>query len=92
MIFVDPKEILFIVSEGNYSTIHSSDKKIVITKKLKELDSILPKEEFFRIHNSYIINLKKVREFLKSDGYVILENNHKIPVSRQKKTAFLDKF
>jgi two-component system LytT family response regulator len=92
LIFVDPKEILFIVSEGNYSTIHSSDKKIVITKKLKELDSILPKEEFFRIHNSYIINLKKVREFLKSDGYVILENGHKIPVSRQKKTAFLDKF
>ena len=92
LIFVDPKEILFIVSEGNYSTIHSSDKKIVITKKLKELDSILPKEEFFRIHNSYIINLKKVTEFLKSDGYVILENNHKIPVSRQKKTAFLDKF
>ena len=92
LIFVDPKEILFIVSEGNYSTIHSSDKKIVITKKLKELDSILPEEEFFRIHNSYIINLKKVTEFLKSDGYVILENGHKIPVSRQKKTAFLDKF
>lgn len=92
LIFVDPKEILFIVSEGNYSTIHTSDKKIVITKKLKELDSRLPKEEFFRIHNSYIINLKKVTEFLKSDGYVILENNHKIPVSRQKKTAFLDKF
>ena len=92
MIFLDPKEILFIVSDGNYSTIHTLNKKFLITKKLKEINAQLPKEEFFRIHNSYIINLKKVKEFFKSDGYIILENNHKIPVSRQKKTIFLDKF
>jgi two-component system LytT family response regulator len=92
MIFLEPEEISFIVSDGNYSTIHTLDKKFLISKKLKEINMLLPKEEFFRIHNSYIINLKKVKEFFKSEGYVILENNHKIPVSRQKKTTFLDKF
>ncbi|KGL62620.1 LytR/AlgR family response regulator transcription factor [Polaribacter sp. Hel1_85] len=93
LIFLEPKEILFIVSDGNYSTIHTIDtKKIVVTKKLKEVNALLPDEVFFRIHNSYIINLKKVKEFYKTDGYVILENNHKIPVSRQKKAEFLDKF
>lgn len=93
LVFLSQEEILFVESDGNYSTIHIlGNKKIVVTKKLKEIDSLLPEEHFFRIHNSYIINLNKIKEFLKSEGYVILENNHKIPVSRQRKADFLEKF
>jgi two-component system LytT family response regulator len=93
LIFLESKEILYIVSDGNYSTFHTTNnKKIVVTKKLKEINTILPNEIFFRVHNSYIINLTKVKEFFKTDGYVILEDNHKIPVSRQKKSEFLEKF
>ena len=93
LIFLESKEILFIVSDGNYSTFHTTNnKKIVVTKKLKEINTLLPNEIFFRVHNSYIINLTKVKEFFKTDGYVIIENNHKIPVSRQKKSEFLEKF
>ncbi|WP_298882636.1 LytTR family DNA-binding domain-containing protein [uncultured Polaribacter sp.] len=92
LIFLAPKEILFIESDGNYSTIHTTEnKKIVVTKKLKDVNTLLPEDVFFRIHNSFIINLKKVKEFYKTDGYVVLEQNHKIPVSRQKKAEFLDK-
>lgn len=92
LLFLETNEILFLESDGNYCTIHTEDnKKILLTKKLKEIGEKLPIEQFFRIHNSYIINLGKIKEYLKSDGYVILENNHKIPVSRQKKSAFLDK-
>lgn len=93
LIFLEPEEIVFIESDGNYSSIHTTNnKKIVVTKKLKEVNTLLSEELFFRIHKSYIINLKKVKEFLKTDGYVVLENNQKIPVSRQKKAEFLDKF
>ncbi|QVY64330.1 LytTR family DNA-binding domain-containing protein [Polaribacter sp. Q13] len=93
LIFLKSEEILFIVSDGNYSTIHTTDnKKIVVTKKLKEIYALLPKELFFRVHNSYIINLEKTNEFHKTEGYVVLENNQKIPVSRQKKAEFLNKF
>lgn len=93
LIFLKPEEIFFIESDGNYSTIYTTNnKKIVVTKKLKEVNTLLPEEVFFRIHNSYIINLKKVKEFLKTDGYVVLDNNQKIPVSRQKKAEFLDRF
>lgn len=92
LIFLEPFEISFIESDGNYSSIFlSNGKKIVITKKLKEVNALLPEEHFFRIHNSYIVNLNKIREFYKTDGYVVLDGNHKIPVSRQKKSDFLDK-
>ena len=46
---------------------------------------------FFRIHNSYLINLSKVKEFHKTDEYVVLANAVKIPVSRNRKSTFLDK-
>ncbi len=92
MIFLDAEEILFVESDGNYCTIIMDNaQKIVITKKLKEMNAILPANQFFRIHNSYIINLKKIKEFIKSEGYVIMESNHRIPVARQRKSDFLEK-
>ncbi|MBS9461094.1 response regulator transcription factor [Flagellimonas sp. 389] len=91
LLFLNSDDILYAESDGNYSTIFLSDgQKILLTKKLKEVNNLLPDNSFFRIHNSYIINLNKIKEFLKTDGYVVLESNHKIPVSRQKKSDFLD--
>ena len=91
LVFLDSDEIIYAASDGNYSTVYLVDgQKLVLTKKLKEVNEILPSTSFFRIHNSYIINLSKIKEFLKTDGYVILRPNHKIPVSRQKKSDFLD--
>ena len=91
LLFLESDEILYAESDGNYSTIFLTDgSKIVLTKKLKEVNELLPEDSFFRIHNSFIINLNKIKEFLKTDGYVVLKSNHKIPVSRQKKSDFLD--
>ncbi|NKI26710.1 response regulator transcription factor [Arenibacter sp. 6A1] len=91
LLFLQSDEILFAESDGNYSTLFLTDgQKIVLTKKLKEVNEILPKSIFFRVHNSFIINLHKIKEFFKTDGYLVLESNHKIPVSRQKKSDFLD--
>lgn len=93
ILFLDSDEILFVESDGNYSTIFTTDgQKIVITKKLKEVNEILPNNYFFRIHNSYIINLTKIKEYIKSEGYVVLQSKHKIPVARQRKSDFLEKF
>ena len=69
----------------------TNGQKLLITKKLKEVNEILPEHYFFRIHNSYIINLNKIKEFIKNEGYVIMESNHKIPVARQRKSDFLEK-
>jgi two-component system LytT family response regulator len=93
LIFLTVDDILFVESDGNYSTIVMADgQKMLITKKLKEVNQLLPELNFFRIHNSFIVNLNKIKEFIKNDGYVIMESNHKIPVARQRKSDFLEKF
>lgn len=92
LIFIDADDILLVSGDGNYSTIELlNNQKIVVTKKLKEVNTLLPQDHFFRIHNSYIINLNHLKEFIKSDGYVVLTNNKKIPVARQRKSDFLEK-
>ncbi|HNU60056.1 MAG TPA: LytTR family DNA-binding domain-containing protein [Aquaticitalea sp.] len=92
LIFLNADDVVFVESDGNYSTIVTKDgQRLLITKKLKEVNDILPEHYFFRIHNSYIINLNKIKEFIKNEGYVVMESNHKIPVARQRKSDFLEK-
>lgn len=92
LLFLDVDDIVYIESDGNYSTLYLQDqKKIVLTKKLKEVDAMLPEHYFFRIHNSYIINLNKIKAFIKNEGYVIMDSDQKIPVARQRKSDFLEK-
>ena len=92
LIFLDVDDIIFVESDGNYSTLFLKDNtKLVVTKKLKDVHQLLPDELFFRIHNSYIINLNKVKEFIKTDGYVIMAPHHKVPVARKRKLDFLDR-
>ena len=92
LIFLDTDDIIFVESDGNYSTIFlSNNQKIVVTKKIKEVDHILPDHLFFRIHNSFVINLSKIKEFIKTEGYVVMDSNHKIPVARQRKSDFLER-
>ncbi|EWH13873.1 LytTR family two component transcriptional regulator [Cellulophaga geojensis KL-A] len=91
LIFLNSDEIMYAESDGNYSTLYLDDgNKVVLTKKLKEVDDMLTLENFFRVHNSYIVNVNKVKEFIKTDGYLVLQSNDRIPVSRQKKSNFLD--
>ncbi|MDO6490061.1 MAG: LytTR family DNA-binding domain-containing protein [Cellulophaga sp.] len=91
LIFLNSDEIMYAESDGNYSTLYLDDgNKVVLTKKLKEVEEILTLENFFRVHNSYIVNINKVKEFIKTDGYIVLQSDDRIPVSRQKKSNFLD--
>ena len=91
LIVLKTDTILYCQSDGNYCTIFlENNEKILLTKKLKYMEEKLAMPEFFRIHNSYLINLNKVKEYHKADEYVVLANNIKLPVSRQRKATFLD--
>ncbi len=92
LMFINLDQIIYCKSDGNYCKIHLENKKpLFISKKLKDIQTLLPESDFFRIHNSYLINLNKVAEYQKAEGYVLLENGKLIPVSRAKKSEFLEK-
>ena len=85
--FVRPESILYCESDGNYTTLYFSDlPKLVVSKTLRELEEVLISYHFLRIHNSYVINLKQVSRYIKTDGGSIeMINGAQLPISRQRK-------
>ena len=89
-IFVDFKDIIYCKSEGSYTEIHfNEDNMELLSKKLKEIEAQTD-DSFFRVHNSYLVNLYYVKEYVKNDGpYLVLTNGATIPISRAKKNELL---
>ena len=47
---------------------------------------------FFRIHASHLVNLDKIKKYIRGDGgYVIMEDGTKVDVSSRKKHEFLNR-
>jgi len=92
--FFRPKDIIYCQADGNYTKVYfQSGKAATTTKKLKELEMLLPSESFVRVHHSYIINIEHVTKYLNGDSQEIeMRNGEKVMVSRRKKHFFLSKF
>lgn len=87
-------DIVYCVSDGNYTTFHIlGQKPVLVSKTLKEFDNMLSDHGFFRVHRSYLINLQHINRFDKHDGgYVILADDHKVPVASRSKDRLLELF
>lgn len=85
--FIKPSLIIYCESDSNYTTLHFVDKtKMVVSKTLKEVEEMLQHYHFYRIHHSFIINLKQVNRYVKIDGGSIeMTNGAQLPISRQRK-------
>lgn len=91
---VELSEILYLEADRNYTRFYLADQsKELISRTLKSYEALLHKFSFYRIHQSYLINLSHVRRFLKTDGGMVqMPNGATLPVSRQRKQGFLRKF
>ena len=81
---ISMKEISYIKSDNNYAVLVLGDRKILISKTLKWVSEKLDKH-FIRVHNSYVINLLHVKEYIYGESKLRLTNGEDIPVSRSKK-------
>lgn len=79
------KDIVYCSSSGNYTTFHlANNKQIVISKVLKEYDTILASSHFLRVHQSFLVNMNFVERFTK-DQNLIMQNGAEIMVASRKK-------
>lgn len=82
-------EIIFAESQGDYLTVHTTEKRITFNQTLKSFYNQLPDTEFSRVHKSYIVSLSRI-DYL--EGNVIQMGKHSIPVGASYKEAFLEKY
>jgi two-component system LytT family response regulator len=83
--------ILYCESDGNYTRIYlSGNKRLMISKTLKDIENMLPQTGFFRIHHSYVVNINHIKEYIRGEGgEVVMSNGEIIRVSRNKKEELL---
>lgn len=89
--FIKVADILFCEAEGTYTRFYIKDSEpILVSKNLKEYESILEPLGFLRTHHSYLANPDRIKIFDKTDGgSLYLDNGQSIPVSQRKRDAVL---
>lgn len=85
-------DILFCKSDGRYTTFYLKDKtEILACKNLGEFETILDDDTFFRIHNSYIINISHIKNINKKVGYYCeMVNGAFLPIAKRRYQSFSD--
>lgn len=87
--------ILYLQSEGSYTTFFiEGGKKILTSKNIGYYEKKLPSNSFFRIHHSIIVNTEKIErvEVGKQNNLYLRNSTIVLPISTRKVSSFLDKF
>ncbi len=90
---LEKDDVVMLKSDKSYTTIFlSNDQEILVSKTLKEVEKKFQYPQFYRVHNSYLINLNHVKEYLKGfGGELIMTNGQTASISRTKKAELFTK-
>jgi len=89
---LDPNEVIYCKSSGRYTEFYMKDKKYPITssKTLGQYEKTLDPIYFYRIHNTFIVNLLHLDNINKKAGnYCEMSNGDSLPISRRRYEALM---
>lgn len=91
--FVPVSEIIRCEAKINYTDIFlTGNRKFTVSRTLKEFESLLGEQHFFRIHAAHLVNLNFIKSYKRGKGGTVkLEDNTELEVSTRRKEAFLKK-
>ncbi len=87
---VNMNEIVMCESDKNYTTVHLRDhKRLLVCRPIGHLEGLL-KENFVRVHNEHLVNVKHITRYIRGEGgTVVMSNGMNVPVSRRKKNELM---
>ena len=89
--FIAIEDVIRCEADGNYTKIffHNS-KPVLATGKIKTFESLLAEHKFVRVHNSHLININYLEQYIRGEGgLAIMSDGSQVPISRRKKEEFL---
>lgn len=92
LLFQPIQEIVRLESDNNYTTLYlNHGEKVIVSRSIGEFENMLQDYDFCRIHQSVIINLEYLKEYLRGDGgSVILQDGSELEVSRRRKSHLMN--
>ncbi|MEQ9439424.1 MAG: LytTR family DNA-binding domain-containing protein [Cyclobacteriaceae bacterium] len=93
LFFVPVSDIIRLEAMGSYTQFYlTNNRKIMVSKHLKEYEQWLNEADFYRVHQSHLISLNEVARYVKADGgYVILKDQTQVKISASRKEGFLQR-
>jgi two-component system, LytTR family, response regulator len=93
LVFLQVNDIIRCQSDVNYTTLYLRDRqKLVVAKTLKEFEELLTDYNFFRVHNSHLINLAYIKNYNKGKGgFLTMTDQSIVEVSTRRKEEFMKK-
>ncbi|MEL6656294.1 MAG: LytTR family DNA-binding domain-containing protein [Bacteroidota bacterium] len=90
--FINTADIIRCESEGSYARIfYNAPKPLFIAKSLRQIEDLIDSNDFIRVHQSHLVNVRHILRYLKADGgQLVLSDNTHIPISRGKKDDWKD--
>jgi two-component system, LytTR family, response regulator len=81
------EEILFIEALKEYVKIVTKDKAVITYHTISGLEEKLPSGKFYRIHRSYLVNIKAITSI---EGFIVKIEKYDLPISRNERDAFVE--
>lgn len=81
------EDILYVESMQNYLKLHFEEKTFTIHQTMTSLEDLLPKDAFFRIHKSYLVNISHID--MVSGGRIFIRGKE-LPLSKHRKDELLN--
>jgi len=86
---VDFKDIYFIEAQGSYARIlfaaDSTTREFVQSNSLSDYEELMPENQFYRIHKSYLINCAHItRIFKDGTSQIVIRDQYTLPISRRR--------
>ena len=82
-------DILWLEADSNYTVIYTNKDKFTYSSVLKNFEDKLPSKDFFRVHRTYIVNLKNVTGL---EGNMLLVGEKRIPVNKSCRDLVFNRF
>ena len=93
-VMVALEDIIYFAADTSGSMLYCvNEVKYFTTKNLKELETLMSDDHFFRIHHSYLVAVNHITGIHgKGDLELEMSNGMRIPISRRKRKDFLNMF
>lgn len=86
MVKINFDEIIYVESYSDYLKIHLDDQTVITRETISSIEGKLPKDNFIRIHRSFIISIAKINSFTNEEVTI---DNKSLPISRSYKKSVL---
>lgn len=90
---VEVRNIIRLEGENNYTRFYfKNEPSMLVSKTIKEYEGMLQDFDFFRVHQSHLVNMAYVTSYVKGEGgYLIMTDGTQVVVSRHRKPELIER-